>query len=1007
MTLDTSKPVTGSVLVVGAGIAGIQASLDLAESGYYVYLVEKSPAIGGTMPMLDKTFPTNDCSMCILSPKLVECGRHLNVEVMTTSLVEDIQGEPGNFTVTIKKKARYVDIEKCTGCGSCAEKCPKKVTDEFDQGLRQRKAIYKPYAQAFPNAYAIDPTQCLKMKKPKACGKCIEACQAGAINHQMQDEIVEINVGSVILVPGFEKFDASKLTYYGYGKYAGVVTSLEFERLLSASGPFGGHLIRPADEKEPKKIAWIQCVGSRNEREGCGYCSAVCCMYAIKEAVIAKEHCHYPLDTTIFFMDMRTYGKDFEKYYDRAKNEHGVNFVRSRIYDVVENEDKSLTVRYANEDGSISTDVFDMVVLSIGLKPSSDIVELANKVGIELNKYNFCEAKALTGVETSKPGIYVAGAFSGPRDIPETVIEASAAAGAAAVQLAPARGTLVKTKEIPEEINVYNEIPRTGVFVCHCGINIGSVVDVPATVEYAKTLPGVVYAQESLYVCSQDAQAQIKEKIAEYNLNRVVVASCTPRTHEPLFQESLTEAGLNPYLFEMANIRDQCSWVHQSEPEKATEKAKDLVKMAVAKAQLLTPLYEKELEMNHDVLVIGGGISGMVNALNLADQGYKVNLIERTDKLGGIANRITTGLKGEDIKGYLADLINKVTNHANINVFLNSDIQNVQGYLGNYSTTLTTGQEIKHGVAVIANGGREYKPTEYLYGENNRVLTQLEMEEAIVSEDDKIKNAKNVVLINCVGSRDDERPYCSRVCCNKSIKLALKLKEKNPDTNVYILYRDIRSYGFYEDNYREARSKGVIFIRYAVDNKPVAVDGGDVIKITVTDHVLGLPIEIEADVVGLAAAILPQEDNNRLSQFFKVPLNPDGFFLEAHLKLRPVDFSTDGVYMCGLAHGPKTIEENIAQAKAAASRASTALSKENVKAESKIAMVNNKKCAGCGVCESVCPSKAISIDMENQVAVVNEALCKGCGACASSCRCGALNVKGFTNEQIVAMISAL
>jgi heterodisulfide reductase subunit A len=730
-------------------------------------------------------------------------------------------------------------------------------------------------------------------------------------------------------------------------------------------------------------------------------------MYAIKEAVIAKEHAHYPLDTTIFFMDMRTYGKDFEKYYNRAKEEHGVKFVRSRIYEVTENEDKNLVIRYSNEDGTITTDVFDMVVLSIGLKPNSDMVELANKVGIELNKYNFCEAKELTGVETSKEGIYVAGAFSGPRDIPETVIEASAAAGACAVQLASARGTLIKTMEYPEEINVYGEIPRTGVFICHCGINIGGVVNVPSAVEYAKTLPGVVYAQESLYVCSQDAQVQIKEKIAEYNLNRVVVASCTPRTHEPLFQKTLHEAGLNPYLFEMANIRDQCSWVHMHEPEKATVKAKDLVKMAVAKAQLLTPLYEQELDMDHGALVIGGGVSGMTNALNLAEQGYKVSIVERTEKLGGIANRITTGFKGEDIKGFVANLASKVNNHANIDVYLNSDLADVHGYLGNYLTKLTDGQEIKHGVTIIANGGMEYKPTEYLYGENDRVITQLELEEAMVSGDAKVKDAKNFVLINCVGSRDNERPYCSRVCCNKSIKLALKIKEKNPDANVFVLYRDIRSYGFFEDNYREARCKGVIFIRYSVDNKPVVEAVGDVIKVTVTDHVLGQPLEIEADIICLAAAIVPQKDNGKLSQFFKVPLNADGFFLEAHLKLRPVDFSTDGVFMCGLCHGPKSTEENVAQAKAAAARAGTALSKENVQAEGKIANINNKKCAGCGVCELVCPSKAIAVDTEKMIAVVNEALCKGCGACASSCRCGALNIKGFTNEQIVAMISAL
>ncbi|KJS15436.1 MAG: heterodisulfide reductase [Peptococcaceae bacterium BRH_c4b] len=1002
--MSTNK--VGAVLVLGSGIAGIQASLDLAESGYYVYLVEKQPAIGGTMPMLDKTFPTNDCSMCILSPKLVDCGRHLNIQTLTNSELVDLQGEPGNFKATINTKARFVDPDKCTGCGSCAEECPVKVDDEFNQGLGKRKAIYKLYAQAYPNAYAIDQTKCLKIKKPKACGKCLEACQAGAIDHTMQDQTIELQIGSVILVPGFEAFDAGQLSYYGYGKLPNVITSLEFERILSASGPFGGHLIRPSDHKEPQKVAWIQCVGSRNCRIEHGYCSSVCCMYAIKEAVIAKEHTPYELDTAIFFMDMRTYGKEFEKYYDRAKNEHGVRFIRSRVYEITDTFDGSgnVKIRYANEDGTISEEIFDLAVLSIGLEPPKDIVELAGKLGIELNKYNFAEPTSLTGVGTNKPGIYVAGAFSGPRDIPETVMQASAAAGDSAAMLSEARGTLVKKKEYPAERDVAGERVRTGVFICHCGINIGSVVKVPDVVEYAKTLPGVVFSDEKMYACSQDTAGQIKEAIEKYNLNRVVVASCSPRTHEPMFQETLKEAGLNANLFEMANIRDQCSWVHQSEPEKATEKAKDLVKMAVTKASLLEPLQGISLGMNHDALVIGGGVSGMNAALNLAKQGYKVSLVEKSQSLGGIANRIRYGMKGEDVPTYVAGLVAQIDANPLVNVFTGVEIAEAHGFVGNFVTKLSSGVEFQHGVTIIATGGEEYKPNEYLYGQNDKVKTLLEMEADLA--DGKLAKAKNIVFIQCVGSRDDERPYCSRICCTKSIKQALKIKETNPEANVFILYRDIRTYGFYEEMYTEARRKGVIFVRYAVDKKPVVEAAGDKVRVTVTDHVLGVPLIIEADAVGLAAAVVPVE-NNKLSQFFKVPLNQDGFFLEAHMKLRPVDFGTDGVFMCGLAHGPKNLEENVAQAKAAVARACTVLAKESIDVEGKCAMVNKKKCVGCGVCEDVCPAKAIAVDATEKVAVVNEALCKGCGACSSSCRCGALNVKGCTNEQIMAMISAL
>ncbi|MHB8985441.1 MAG: FAD-dependent oxidoreductase [Eubacteriales bacterium] len=991
----------GAVLVVGAGIAGIQASLDLAESGYYVYLVEKSPAIGGTMPMLDKTFPTNDCSMCILSPKLVECGRHLNIDILTCSDVEEVSGGPGHYNVKINKRARYVDIDKCKGCGDCAEACPNDLDDEFNQNFSQRKAVYKPYAQAFPNAYAIDKENCLD------CGACEEACGAGAIVYDMEDETIEIEVGSIVLCPGFDIFDAASLDYYGYGRLKNVLTSLEFERILSASGPFSGHLIRPSDHKEPKRIAWIQCVGSRNIKQDKGYCSSVCCMYAIKQSVIAKEHSPQGLDTTIFYMDMRTYGKDFEKYYERAKNEHKVNFVRSRIFEINEAEGGSgnLLIRYADENGNILNEEFDLVVLSVGMKPKEEVVELAGKIGLTLNQYNFCEPAPLTGVGTSKEGVYVAGAFSTPRDIPETVMQASAAAGESAVLLAPARNTLVKFKEYPAERNVYNEIPRVGVFVCHCGINIGSVVKVPEVVEYAKGLPGVAVAEESLYVCSQDAQNRMKNLILEHNLNRVVVASCSPRTHEPLFQETLRDGGLNQHLFEMANIRDQCSWVHQKEPQKATEKAKDLVKMAVAKAALLEPVQQITMPMNHDVLVIGGGVSGMTAALNLADQGFKVSIVEKSDLLGGIANRIKSGLKGEDIQSFLSGLTARITGSPNINVYTGSEIVDVAGYMGNFETTLASGEKIAHGVAIIAIGGQEYKTAEYLYGQNPNVYTQLEMEEVIASG--KLDGAKNVVLINCVGSREPERPYCSRVCCTKNIKLALKIKDKYPDQNVFVLYRDIRTYAFYEDYYREARSKGVIFIRYSTDQKPVVEESGGSLKVTVTDHVLGVPLEIDAGVVGLAAAIVAPEDNARLSRFFKVPLNQEGFFLEAHLKLRPVDFGTDGVFMCGLAHGPKSVEENIAQAKAAAGRAGTVLAKESIVAQGKTAFVNKRKCAMCGTCETVCPSKAIAVDLKEKAAVVNEALCKGCGACASSCRCNALNVKGCTNEQIMAMICAL
>jgi heterodisulfide reductase subunit A len=629
---QNGKKIVGSVMIIGAGISGMQSALDLAEVGYKVYIVEKSPAIGGRMPMLDKTFPTNDCSMCILSPKLVECGRHRNIDILTCSDVVGLAGEPGNFTVTVKKRPRYVDPEKCLGCGSCAEECPVNVPNEFNQMLSKRKAIYKLYPQAYPNAYIIDGNKCLKLKNPKACGKCIKVCPVDAIDHSMGEETVRLNVGAIILCPGYELFDAELRGEYGYGVYDNVITSLQFERMLSASGPYEGH-IQKADGTEPKKIAFIQCVGSRDVSLCRGYCSSVCCMYATKEAVIAKEHVP-GLETTIFNMDIRAFGKDYEKYYNRAKNEYGVRYVKCMISSVKElQQTKELRLRYRTEDGTMVEEDFDMVVLSVGLKPTAESLELAEILGIELNQYNFCQLKELTGVQTSREGIYVAGVFSGPKDIPETVMQASAAAGDSAAFLAPARNTEVVERVFPEEKDVSGEEPRIGVFVCHCGINIASVVYIPSVIQHVEKLPYVVYATNNLYACSQDSQAAMKELIKEHKLNRIVVASCSPRTHKPLFQETLREAGLNPSLFEMANIRDQCSWVHMHEPEKATEKAKDLISAAVAKAATLKPVKKVTVEVTREALVIGGGVAGMTAAVSLAGQGHKVHLLEKSDRL--------------------------------------------------------------------------------------------------------------------------------------------------------------------------------------------------------------------------------------------------------------------------------------------------------------------------------------------------------------------------------------
>jgi heterodisulfide reductase subunit A len=823
-----------------------------------------------------------------------------------------------------------------------------------------------------------------------------------------------VHVGAIILAPGFQPFDPSKYDTYSYAKLPNVVTSMEFERILSASGPTLGHLARMSDHKEPKKIAWLQCVGSRDMHQ-CDhpYCSSVCCMYAIKEAVIAKEHSGDDLDCAIFFMDMRTHGKDFERYYDAAREKHGVRFIRSRVHSVEAiPHTEDLSVKYATEDGEWRQEAFDMVVLSVGLETSPEALELARKLDIDLTESQFCRTGSFAPVATSKEGIYVCGAFQGPKDIPQSVIEASSAAARAGALLSSARNTLTKAKEVPEQKDIRGERPRIGVFVCNCGINISSVVNVPAVRDYAKTLHYVEYVADNLYSCSQDTQDTMAQVIKANNLNRIVVAACTPKTHEPLFQETLVNAGLNKYLFEMTNIRNQDAWVHKDSPQEATDKAKDLVRMAVAKVALMDSLPEAALEINQRALVLGGGISGMFAAKTLSEQGYQVSLIEREPVLGGQALNLYRTWQGEDIQENLKALLGSVQSDKNIQVYLGAELTQVDGFVGNFKSTFEAASikgTIEHGIAVLATGCYEHKPEEHLYGKDPRVLTHQELDRKFIHNDPSLKNIKTAVFIQCVGSREPERPYCSRVCCTHSIESALHLKEMNPDMEVTLLYRDIRSYGERELLYRKARQSGVLFIRFSLSQKPKVTAGKDGLEIEVVDHVLQRPVLLKADLLALASAIVPYKDQ-KLAQFFKVPMSEDGFFVEAHAKLGPSQFATDGVFLCGMAHYPKPIDESVAQAQAAASRAVTLLARKNISVSGMVAYTNPTVCSRCGVCVEVCPYSAPSFIQKGPFAgkaEINPVLCKGCGLCVASCRSGALNLKGFEEGQIMAMINEM
>jgi len=1484
------KPVVGSVLVLGGGIGGMQSSLDLADAGFKVYMVEKSPAIGGVMAQLDKTFPTNDCSMCIMSPKLVECGRHSNIEIITNAEVEKVEGEPGNFSVRIREHTRYIKPEVCTGCGECAEACPVSITDRYEEGLTQRKAVYKLYQQAIPNVYLIEkkghapcrqacplnvnahgyialirkgkyreaidlhreknpfpaicarvchhpcedvcsrrkideplairglkrfiadyvdmdyhdepgplnskkvaivgagpagltaayylgimgysltifekfpvvggmlavgipeyrlprdiinrevaaleklnveiklsteigrdipfkrireefdavyiatgahdskkigvngedeirgvigateylrevnlgheielgkrvavigggnaaidaarvsirkgadevtivyrrtrhempameeeivealnegvkleyltlPTriiekdgtvagmECLKMelgepdesgrrrpipvegsefildvdmvipaisqtpnlafiedegfettkwntiavnaktqmtsldgvfaggdvvtgpdtvtgamaagrhaacaihafltggdveaavkhdilekgdfevdfenaweahrvhppaipvnerlgksvKEPfpevelsmseeeakyesgrclncGSCSECMECaltCKAGAIDHDLtEDRVRDLNVGAVLLLPGFDEFLPDLKPEFGYGVYENVLASIEFERMMSASGPFGGHIVRPSDHQTPRKVAFLQCVGSRDEECGMGYCSSVCCMYSIKEAIIAQEHTE-GIQSTIFYMDLRAHGKDFDKYYVRAQDEYKIRFVRAKISFLEEYPDtKNLRLKYVDEKGELISEDFDLVVLAVGLCAPRDSKKLSELFGIELNKYGFAKTSSLDPLVSSREGVFVGGAFSGPKDIPETVAQSSGVAAMASSMLSSARGTEICAERHPAPRDILGEPPRIGAFICHCGINIGGIVNVPAVVEYVKGLPNVVYTAENLYTCSQDTQEIIKKAIDEHNLNRIMVASCTPRTHESIFRETCAEAGLNQYLFEMANIRDQCSWVHMREPEKATEKAKDLARMAIDKVRLSKPLKTIQLDVIHRGLVIGGGIAGMTAALRMAEEGFEVYLLEREDRLGGNLKDIYYTIDGHDVQAFLEKTIARVEDESLVQVYTGAEIVNIDGYVGNYRTRIKTpGSDeavlLTHGVVIVATGAKELETTEYLCGEEENVFTQHGLERMLGVggyKQHNPENWKNVAMIQCVGSREKGRPYCSKICCTQAVKNAIKLKELDPEMNIFIFYRDMRTYGFYEEYYRRARDMGVVFIQYNENEKPVLGRQDGTLEVSFTEHKLRRRLSITIDAVVLSTAIVPDEGNEELAKMLKVPVNADRFFLEAHMKLRPVEFATDGVFLAGMAHAPKLIGEAISQANAAVSRACTVLSKEKLETEGTVSVVDEIHCVGCAACEAVCAYAAIEIKQkkvlgkEKRVAQINPVLCKGCGACAATCRSGSIDIDGFSDRQIMHQIAGL
>ncbi len=990
----------GSVLVVGSGIGGMQASLDLANSGLLVHMVNDEPSIGGTMSRLDKTFPTGDCAMCMISPRMVESSRHPNIKMHTMTRVVKVTGVEGNFTVTLEQKARFVDPDRCTGCGACEPECPSKVSNFFNQGLNTRKAIYALFPQAVPNTRAIDPAHCLYLTK-QVCRKCEKVCDAKAINFEDRDAQYEVKVGSIVLTPGLKTYQPEIRQELGYGRLKNVVTSLQFERLLSASGPCSGVVTRPSDGKHPKRLAWVQCVGSRNAHNANPWCSSVCCMYAAKQSIIAKEH-DKEVQPTIFYMELRAFGKDFDKYIEKAKRDAGVIYKRAMISEIVEDpKTGNLLIHSVGEDGKVVHEEFDMVILSIGFEPRTDAAEFSKIFGIDTDSYGFAKTSKLAPVATSKKGIYVAGTYQGPKDIPETVIQGSGAAANAMALLGDRRGTEVTKVVLPDEKDIEGEEPRVGVIVCHCGTNIAGTVDVKRVAEAAARQAGVAHAETIIYACAPDGQQKIRDLIADKKLNRVVVASCTPRTHSPLFQDTIREVGLNKFLFELADIREQCSWCHMHDNENATKKAIEIVNMMVAKTKRLSPVTSASVGVTHSALVVGGGIAGMTSALSLTEQGYGVHLVERADSLGGLLNNVRKNLEGDDVQAFLSETVRKVQEHPAITVHLGATVDKVDGFVGNFATNLTNGRTINHGALIVATGGAEYEPVEYGYSESDKVITQRELENLLAEKGPE--SNKTYVMIQCVGSREEPHNYCSRICCQDALKNSIAIKEQAPDARVVVLYRDMRSYGLKEDYYRKARDLGVLFFLYTPDDKPRVQAAGDRMKVSFFGKVLGREMAVDTDYVVLSTGLRPQPDGDEFAKKFKLTCNIDGFLLEAHVKLRPVDFPSEGFFLAGLAHAPKNLEETIGQAQAAAGRAGALLSHESLTVSGVISKHNRKICMSCLACVKKCPFGAPFIDEDGKVSH-NEVKCTGCGICAATCPAKAYQVNYFRDDQLLAMI---
>lgn len=1008
--MQPDEPLLGepgqSVLVIGGGMGGIQAALDLAEAGRHALIVDHRPSIGGLMTQLDRTFPTNNCDLCTLSPNLSEGGRQQRISLLELTQVTALRGEAGRFEATLTSLPRHIDLEKCTACGVCFDRFPECVT--FHPGLDHRAPTCMRYPQATPHAYAIDLSRCKDVAALVAC------CPAAAIQPEDVARERTFQCGAVILATGADVYTPGPGGFMGHGEWPDVVTSLEYERILSATGPTRGALVRPSDGRAPEKIAWIQCSGSRSlQPQDVPYCSSACCMFALKEAMVTKERFQGSIDTAIFYMDLRTAGKDYERYMLRARDEHGVRLVRCRTNALVHHPDTGrFTLRYATFDTEEPRcEDFDMVVLATGFRVPRAVRDLAAVLSVELDRYGFVRTGDRSPVSTSRAGIYACGLCEGPKDIPETLVQASAAASQATTHLTPV-ASQETAEELPPERDVSGVEPRIGIFVCDCGEDIGGVVDVPSLVKNAARLPGVVHAEAVGWGCSRESLLRIQASIGKHRLNRVVVGGCSPRTHERKFQDALRQEGLNPYLLDIANLRDQDAWVHHSHPRAATAKALDLLAMSAAAVTYARALPAESVLVNRDVLVVGGGVAGMTAALTLANRGLKVYLVEREDVLGGQALKVHRTLSGLDVQAWVHDLVEKTTAHPDIQVLTRALVVDHAGSPGSYTTGLQLGpgmhyRQIQHGITILATGALANRPALYGLGEHPSIMTQRDLDGLLEERPEAVEGWQNAVMIQCVGSRTPENPNCSRICCQGAMKNALRLLERLPNLRLFVLYRDIRTLGTDEDAYLEARRRGAIFVRYDPEHPPVVDASGEQPTVTFTEPLIGEELQLAVDALLLSTGMVADDESTEdLASLFHLTRTADGFFLEDHIKLRPVDLTRPGFFVAGTAHSPKSLKESTTQAFAVAARAEALLAQPLLERIGPAARVDQTRCASCLICVRACPYQVPFINAEGH-SEIDPARCHACGICAAECPAKAIQLPLFEDIQISAKLTAL